>query len=210
MRSSASSSLATRGSPTRRTTLRVGWGSFSLRSSGSSRSTGSPSIPDQAIRSRTSRVHAGGSAKPRGVGVDQTGLTGRLTLQRAWWTKRTAEARRTHSAPIVEAIRQWLTTQGLAALPRSALGKAIPLDNNQTEREMRAVAVGRKNHYGSRSLRGTQVAATFYSLIESTKLIAVDPVSYPRKATQRAIARNGITPSIPAARQNAKLFPDSP
>jgi hypothetical protein len=29
--------------------------------------------------------------------------------------------------------------------------------------------VGRKNHYGSRSQRGTEVAALFYSLIESAK-----------------------------------------
>jgi len=123
---------------------------------------------------------------------------------------RLLEARHTQSAPIVEAIRQWLTTQGLAALPQSALGKAIgyafglwpgltkfltnpaiPLDNNYTEREMRAVAVGRKNHYGSRSLRGTQVAATFYSLIESAKLTGVNPVTYLREGTLRAIANPG-------------------
>jgi transposase len=29
--------------------------------------------------------------------------------------------------------------------------------------------LGRKNHYGSRSQRGTEVAALFYSLIESAK-----------------------------------------
>jgi transposase len=126
------------------------------------------------------------------------------------------EARRTQSAPIMETIRQWLTAQGLKALPQSALGKAInyafglwpgltkflanpaiPLDNNHTEREMRAIAVGRKNHYGSRSLRGTEVAATFYSLIESAKLSALEPAAYLREAARRAIANPG-TVTLPS------------
>jgi hypothetical protein len=34
----------------------------------------------------------------------------------------------------------------------------IPLDNNATERGLRGMVVGRKNHYGSRSQRGTEVA----------------------------------------------------
>ena len=35
---------------------------------------------------------------------------------------------------------------------------------------LRGVVVGRKNHYGSKTRRGTEVAALFYSLIESAKL----------------------------------------
>jgi Transposase IS66 family len=35
----------------------------------------------------------------------------------------------------------------------------VPIDNNGTERCLRGVVVGRKNHYGSRSQRGTEVAA---------------------------------------------------
>ncbi len=50
--------------------------------------------------------------------------------------------------------------------------------------------MGRKNHYGSRSERGTRVAALFYSLIESAKLCGVEPrgyqmVMFPDDATQR-------------------------
>jgi hypothetical protein len=48
-------------------------------------------------------------------------------------------------------------------------------------------AVGRKNHYGSRSERGTRVAAPFYSLIESAKLCGVEPRGYLREATLRAV-----------------------
>ena len=37
----------------------------------------------------------------------------------------------------------------------------VPLDNNLVERQLRDMVVGRKNHYGSKSLRGTEVAALF-------------------------------------------------
>jgi transposase len=93
---------------------------------------------------------------------------------------------------------------------RSALGKAIaytgglwtglvrfledpkiPLDTNGVEHALRGVAVGRKNHYGSRSERGTRVAALFYSLIESAKLCSVEPRAYLREATLRAVRNPG-------------------
>ncbi len=115
-----------------------------------------------------------------------------------------AEAKRA----VIDEIRTWLMTQ--RALPRSALGKAIaytsglwpglvrfladpkiPLDTNGVERALRGVAVGRKNHYGSRSERGTRVAALFYSLIESAKLAGVEPRAYLGEAARRAIRNPG-------------------
>jgi transposase len=126
-----------------------------------------------------------------------------------------ARLRDTESRPLMANIKQWLLSQ--RALPRSSLGKAIgyavdlwsglelflnqpeiPIDNNHVEREMRCVAVGRKNHQGSRSLRGTEVAALFYSLIESAKLTGLEPGAYLREATQRAIANPG-TVTLPTA-----------
>ena len=96
------------------------------------------------------------------------------------------------------------------ALPRSALGKAIgytsglwpglvrflghpriPLDTNGVERALRGIAIGRKNHYRSRSERGTRVAALFYSLIESAKLCGVEPRGYLREAILRAVRNPG-------------------
>ncbi len=50
-----------------------------------------------------------------------------------------------------------------------------------TQRALRGVAVGRKNHYGSRSERGTRTVALFYSLIESAKLCRVEPRAYLRR-----------------------------
>ncbi len=67
----------------------------------------------------------------------------------------------------------------------------IPLDNNAAERALRGVVVGRKNHYGSRSKRGTEVAAIFYTLFETAKLSQVDPRAYFTRAARRAIAHPG-------------------
>ena len=60
----------------------------------------------------------------------------------------------------------------------------IPLDNGPIERGFRGVALGRKNHYGSRSRRGTEVAALMYSLMESAKLADVEPKDFLLRATQ--------------------------
>jgi transposase len=119
-----------------------------------------------------------------------------------------ATLRAKRSKPVVDKIRTWLMTQ--RALPRSSLGKAIaytsglwpglvrfladpkiPLDTNGAERALRGVAVGRKNHCGSRSERGTRVAALFYSLIESAKLCGVEPHAYLREAALRAVRNPG-------------------
>lgn len=108
--------------------------------------------------------------------------------------------RKERSSRVVERIKQW--ANDTHALPQGGLGQAIsymlgawtgltrflddpriPLDNNQLERCMRGPVVGRKNHYGSRSKRGTQVAAMLYSLIESAKLAGIDPKAYLRRAT---------------------------
>ena len=58
------------------------------------------------------------------------------------------------------------------------------------------MALGRKNHYGSRSQRGTEVAAVFYSLIESAKLVGVEPAEYLRRGAGAALA--GGEPIIPS------------
>jgi transposase len=56
------------------------------------------------------------------------------------------------------------------------------------------VVLGRKNHYGSRSRHGTEVAALFYSLIESAKLCGVGPKRYLLTATRAALAdRTAVT-----------------
>jgi transposase len=67
----------------------------------------------------------------------------------------------------------------------------IPLDNNSIERALRGPVVARKNHYGSRSLRGTQVAALSYTLCETAKLVGVDVHAYLLRALYAAMADPG-------------------
>jgi hypothetical protein len=57
------------------------------------------------------------------------------------------------------------------------------------------VVVGRKSHYGSRSQRGTEVAALFYSFLESAKLAGVGPHTYLKIATDAAL--HGATIPLP-------------
>jgi transposase len=117
--------------------------------------------------------------------------------------------RQHESKPIIDAIQRWALAQ--RALPQSPLGKAIaymgglwkglnvflehaevPVDNNAIERALRGVVVGRKNHYGSRSQRGTEVAALFYSIIETCKLIDIDPYDYLRAAAHAALKGQSV------------------
>ncbi|MDB4985687.1 MAG: hypothetical protein JWN04_865 [Myxococcaceae bacterium] len=125
--------------------------------------------------------------------------------------------RQQESKPIVDRIHQWALQQ--RALPQSLLGKAVaymgglwpgltlfltraevPVDNNATERALRGIVIGRKNHYGSRSQRGTEVAAVFYTLIESCKLADVDPYEYLRAAAHAALRGEALPlPCCPAA-----------
>jgi transposase len=118
--------------------------------------------------------------------------------------------RQEKSKPIIKDLLDWAVEHDGAVLPRSKLGKAItymlklwegltrflddpriPLDNNAAERALRGVVVGRKNHYGSKSKRGTEVAALFYTLFETAKLSGVDPRAYVTVAAKRAIADHG-------------------
>ena len=54
--------------------------------------------------------------------------------------------------------------------------------HNWAERGLRGIVVGRKNHYGSRSKRGIEVASLFYSIIETCKLVGAEPKAYLRAA----------------------------
>jgi transposase len=116
--------------------------------------------------------------------------------------------RRERSAPVVEAVKAWAERQ--QGFPESTFRKAIkymldlwhgltvflenpwvPLDNNLVERQIRPLVVGRKNHYGSKSKRGTEVAALFYSLIETAQLRGEDPAMYLQRAAMAAISTPG-------------------
>jgi transposase len=111
------------------------------------------------------------------------------------------ELRRERANGVVERIQKWAVET--PSLPQSGLGDAIdymagmwtqltkflgdariPLDNNLAERALRNPVIGRKNHYGSRSRRGTEVAAIFYAIIETCRLNGVDPKLYLRRVVE--------------------------
>ena len=100
------------------------------------------------------------------------------------------EVRSTPGTALHEAILYM--TNRWSRLTRFVESPALPLDNNPAERALRGPVVGRKNHYGSRSLRGTQVAALLYSLLESAKLVGIDPAAYLRSAVEAAFAGREI------------------
>ena len=116
------------------------------------------------------------------------------------------------SRAIVQRIRQWALTT--PAMPESGLGKAtaymsglwsgltrflddprIPLDNNLVERALRDPVMGRKNHFGSKSKRGLEVAGLYYTVLHTAKLVGVDPKAYLRRAVNAA--RAGETIPLP-------------
>jgi transposase len=115
------------------------------------------------------------------------------------------------SRPVIDTIVEWFYRTLPTCLPESGLHKAIgymvhmwpglvlfldnpriPLSNNGTERAARGPVVGRKNHYGSHSLRGTEVAATFYSLVESAKLNDLEPRFYLRVAARAGLRHETV------------------
>lgn len=125
--------------------------------------------------------------------------------------ERRKKIRNEDSRRVIDAIVEWFYRTLPKCLPESGLHKAIgylvhmwtglvlflddpriPLDNNGTERAVRGPVVGRKNHYGSRSLRGTEVAATFYSLVESAKLNGLEPRLYLRVAVHAGLRHETV------------------
>ena len=122
------------------------------------------------------------------------------------------DLRRERSKVAIDRIQTWAVET--PSLPNSGLGEAIDymagmwteltrflgdariaLDNNLAERALRNPVVGRKNHYGSRSKRGTEVAAIFYTMIETCRLTGVDPKRYLRAVVEAT--QDGLDAPLP-------------
>ena len=101
------------------------------------------------------------------------------------------------SRPLVIALESWLREQRARVSKNSETGKAINyslkrwnafarflddgrlcMSNNAAEREMRAVAVGRRNWTFAGSDEGGRRAATIYTLIATAKLNDIDPQAW--------------------------------
>ncbi|MGA6998079.1 MAG: IS66 family transposase [Pseudolabrys sp.] len=113
-------------------------------------------------------------------------------------------ARTAQSAPLFNALRQWLEKTQARIPGKSELAKAIRytlsrwqaltlvlrdgracIDNNAAERSMRPMVLGRKNWLFAGSDAGGERAAATYSLIETAKLSGLDPEDYLRQVLER-------------------------
>jgi transposase len=105
---------------------------------------------------------------------------------------------------ILKEFKKWLLEKNKRVIPKSPLGKAVQytlnnwvgltrylangildIDNNKAERQMRPIAVGRKNWMFAGSDRGGSAAAVMYSLIETCKLNNINPYDYLRDILTR-------------------------
>ena len=108
-----------------------------------------------------------------------------------------AALRQSQSKPILDDLEIWLAAQLPKISGKSELAKAIryalsrfktlrpyldrgflEADNNSAERGMRCIALGKKNYLFFGSERGGKSAAIAYTLIETAKLVGVDPQAW--------------------------------
>ncbi|QJW94692.1 IS66 family transposase [Frigoriglobus tundricola] len=107
--------------------------------------------------------------------------------------------RQRDAEPVLNELSKWLGEQ--PSLPKSALGVAIgyasnnwdalkryvdqgflAIDNNLSERTLRAIALGRNNWGVIGSAVGGQTAAVLYSVVGTCKHLGLDPFAYLREA----------------------------
>ena len=107
------------------------------------------------------------------------------------------DARHDRSRPLVVALEAWLREQRARVSKNSDTGKAIDyslkrwaaltrflddgrlcMSNNAAERELRAIAIGRRNWTFAGSDEGGRRAAAIYTLIATAKLNGVDPQAW--------------------------------
>jgi transposase len=109
------------------------------------------------------------------------------------------EFHKTHSAPVMEELRQWMMAQFAEhkTEPNSGLGKAIsyllrhwakltlflrqpgaPLDNNIVERALKKAILHRRNALFYKTMNGARVGDLFMSLIHTCELNKVNPFGY--------------------------------
>jgi hypothetical protein len=101
-------------------------------------------------------------------------------------------------SPMAEAIGYALNNW--AALVRYTEAGVLAIDNNVAEREMKAIAIGRKNWLTVGSPVGGQTAALMFSFASTCQRLGVEPWAYLQDAPTRL-------PTTPAG-QLGNLLPD--
>lgn len=120
--------------------------------------------------------------------------------QRGQREEQRRKARQQQAEPILAELKKWLGEQRPRALPKSALGQAIgyalnnwtalnryleqgylAIDNNPSERTLRAIALGRNNWVVLGSETGGRTAAVLYTMVLTCKHLGIDPFVYLRE-----------------------------
>jgi transposase len=115
-----------------------------------------------------------------------------------------AALRQARSGPILGRIQRWLRRTAANEPPESALKKAcayglnqwealtrfvddprLPLDNNLCERQIRSLAVGRKNYLFAGSDAAAENAAILYSLVRTAALAGIDTYAYLKSVIEK-------------------------
>src|SRR5205085_2449234 len=123
------------------------------------------------------------------------------TEQRRQREEQRRARRQQHAVPVLADFKTWLDAQRGQALPKSPLGQAIgyalnqwaalgryleqgylAIDNNLSERTLRAIALGRNNWGVLGSEAGGRTAAALYTVVGTCKHLLIDPFVYLREA----------------------------
>jgi transposase len=126
--------------------------------------------------------------------------------------------RRERSVPVAEDLRRWLNQHRGTRLPKEPLTDAmnylhnhwkalfrfledgrIPIDNNFAERQIKAIALGRKNYLYAGSVKAAERAAIFYTFVMTCRQHKVDPIAWlsdvlPRIRTTRPSQYSDLLP----------------
>jgi hypothetical protein len=97
-------------------------------------------------------------------------------------------------SPAVNALNHW------EALPRYLEQGYLAIDNNLSERTLRAIALGRNNWGVLGSEAGGKTAAVRYTIVGTCKHLGIDPFAYLRE-TLPALLALGAKPPPEALRE---------
>jgi transposase len=122
----------------------------------------------------------------------------------AAWHAYRHELRLERSRPILDAIGAWLKSEQPKVLPKSPIGEAIgyalnhwealirpleagflEIDNGESERALKPVAIGRRNWLFAGSDNGGKTASVLMSLCATCKAWNIDPFAYLRDVLDR-------------------------
>jgi transposase len=120
------------------------------------------------------------------------------------------QMRRDLAVPILAQMREWIDKTHADVLPKSPLGEAfgyvrnnwsalvryteagyLAIDNNVSEREMKRVAIGRKNWLFVGSPEGGKMAAVMMSFTSTCHRLSVEPWAYLQDVLTRLPATSG-------------------